>query len=331
MFFGRVTQHGDTHSPVPRASVANTSTRRNRRSLARRSLSLLTIASLALAPQVVSATAPTNSSDTTASAVSNALVPQAQAQALPGIPPLPTFRILTPQQIVAWAMSIIFPGHNRLGGFFPSPEIPARARELEAQGISLIGPGTPVIVGQQICTIGAAGYDSAGRKVAITAGHCGVPGAPVVSMDSARAGLAGHMVRLDGGDPSFGLIELGPNTQVTRSYGAVTINHLGGTVPRNTGVCKNGVATGWTCGKVLETFPTETFVHLCANHGDSGGPVVSGDRLISIIDRGTVGTLLPCIHPLQGAVHTPVMSENIDAIVANLNSTPGVGQGFRLP
>ncbi|QIS23071.1 hypothetical protein [Nocardia terpenica] len=65
-------------------------------------------------------------------------------------------------------------------------------------------------------------------------------------------------------------------------------SHRGvGAAPR-TGdtVCKNGRTTGFTCGIVWETHPLWFASHVCADHGDSGSPVLMGDRLIGMIMAG---------------------------------------------
>ncbi|ACR18182.1 hypothetical protein I6J22_09780 [Corynebacterium kroppenstedtii] len=221
-------------------------------------------------------------------------------------------------------------GEHRIQGvYFPSPPAPTEAVELAKQGISLYGPGTPVFVGNAICTVTAAGHDSNGRAMAITAGHCGPVGSPVTSMDSQDVGVSGTVVRTSE-NPKYSVIELKDNARVSSSYGQVTADGIGGSgVAPGVQLCKNGISTGWTCGQSWEA-PADShyLTQVCATHGDSGAPVLLGNRIVGLVE-GSPGPI-SCRFPAQGPFFTPTDVIDMQAILNSLNATAGPGNGFRL-
>ena len=220
--------------------------------------------------------------------------------------------------------------HRVPGSFHDAPRIPEAAHQAQARGNALYGPGTPILVGQsaqRICTIAVAGYDDAGRKVALTAGHCGAVGEPISSADAATLGSTGSIAHVNE-QYDFALIHLGSNTEVTRSYDGLTIDHLGSApiAPGRT-VCKKGVASGVTCGLTWHDYDAMNINQVCAMQGDSGGPLFVGNRLVGLVNGGMFPPpfSLPCRTPLQGAIFSPTGSARADAV---LSRVPG---GFRLP
>lgn len=221
--------------------------------------------------------------------------------------------------------------HRITGSFFDAPDIPAASRDVEAQGKSLYGPGTPVFIGNgMICTLAVAGYDAQGRKVGITAGHCGTVGDSVTSADSWSVGPSGRVVASNPGQ-DYAVIEFGDNAQVTRTYNGVTVNSVGGAPATGQTVCKSGVGTGTTCGMTWSTQPRVILTQVCAMQGDSGGPVTQGDRLVGTISGGAYDNYaLACHSPLQGPLHMPTVVSRADATMADINASGGPGAGFRL-
>lgn len=219
------------------------------------------------------------------------------------------------------------PGPHRIPGhYFTSPGIP-QAQRAAAPNV-LAGPSMPIYVGNNICTLAVVGYDKAGNKVGITAGHCGKPGAPVTSMDSERAGQIGTVVR--NGYPDYAVIKFNNKVRLTRSYNNVHLNALGGPTPGSLQqMCKTGVATGTSCGPMLAISGPFLVSHLCGSVGDSGAPIYVGNRLIGIINGG-VANLPSCTTPLQGPFHAPTAGAAWIVIAADLNAAGGVGAGFRL-
>lgn len=223
--------------------------------------------------------------------------------------------------------------HRVAGSWFDQPDTPAASMQAESEGASLYGPSTPVYVGgRQLCTIAATGYDRDGRKIAITAGHCGNVGDPVASADSWRVGNSGTVIA-HGGDLDYSVIELGSNARVTRSYNGVTVNSVGGETPsEGRRICKSGVATGTTCGNVWGKDSRTNISQVCAMPGDSGAPVMEGDRLVGMVSGGTIPNYdLACRSPWQGDLFMPTVSTNMDAVVSDMDSKGGAGSGFRLP
>lgn len=220
------------------------------------------------------------------------------------------------------------PGPHRVPGhYFTSPTAPAAQQRIQPQ--ALLGPSTPIMVGDSICTLSVTGIDAAGNKVGVTAAHCGVPGSPVRSLDAPEAGVIGKVVKF--GNLDYSVIRLRPDVQLTRNYGRVALNRIGGPAPAvPNGACKTGVATGTKCGPVLGHLG-QTFVsHICASLGDSGAPVYAGGRLVGILNGG-FQPLPSCTTPLQGPLHSPAVSTTWDAIAADMNALGGSGADFRLP
>ncbi|WP_448856367.1 S1 family peptidase [Corynebacterium camporealensis] len=220
--------------------------------------------------------------------------------------------------------------HRVPGSFFDAPRIPDESDVAMTQDNSLYGPGTPLYIGEDsFCTLTVAGNDAEGRKVGLTAAHCGQVGDSVTSADSWQVGPTGTIVDrneyLD-----YSVIEFGSQAEVTRSYNGVHANKLGGDVRPGELTCKRGVATGTTCGMTYVQGQELQANQVCAMQGDSGAPLFSRGRLVGSITGGVIGNFA-CHSPLQGAVHAPTMATNMDAILADLNRRGGVGAGFHLP
>ncbi|MEJ5997344.1 S1 family peptidase [Corynebacterium sp. H130] len=217
--------------------------------------------------------------------------------------------------------------HRVPGSWFNAPDIPNESRAHEGAGQALFGPGTPIFIGgDKMCTLAVSGFDQQGNKVGITAGHCGSVGAPVFSADARNAGVAGHIVQVVP-EKDFALIQFNEKAQVTRSYGGVTINAIGGQAAPMQNLCKKGVATGFTCGPAWDAYNSQ----VCAMQGDSGAPMMLGDRLIGVVSGGNpVVPAGACTTPWQGPLHMPTLSTPIDVILAHLNAQGGTGAGFYL-
>lgn len=221
--------------------------------------------------------------------------------------------------------------HRVPGSLHDAPRIPDEARQAQGRGNALYGPGTPIYVGvgdnQLSCTVAVAGYDNAGRKIAVTAGHCGNVGDPVIDADAFGLGATGTVAAVDR-NLDYALIRLNPNTEVTRSYDGVTINHVGSApIQPGQNVCKKGVASGVTCGITWYDYNQMNINQVCAMQGDSGGPLFVGDRLVGMINGGMLPQplALACYSPLQGLIHAPTGSARADAVFSALPD------GFRLP
>lgn len=217
--------------------------------------------------------------------------------------------------------------HRVPGSWFNAPDIPAESKQHESAGKALFGPGTPIFIGgNKMCTLAVAGYDQQGRKIGITAGHCGTVGAQVFSADAPKAGVAGTVVQVVP-ELDFAVIQFNDTAQLTRTYNGVTVNSLGGTQVFGQQTCKKGVATGFTCGVAWDAYNSQ----VCAMQGDSGAPMFQGDRLISVVSGGNpIVPASACTTPWQGPLHMPTLATPIDRILERLNAQGGTGAGFRL-
>lgn len=223
--------------------------------------------------------------------------------------------------------------HRVPGSYFDAPRIPNESDAAMTRGKSLYGPGTPLYVNEEMmCTLTAAGYDAEGRKVGITAGHCGNPGDSVSSADSWQVGPTGTIVAKDE-YLDYSVIELGANAEVSRSYNGVTVNEIAGPTKPGDVACKAGVATGTTCGATLSANHDIQIAQVCAMVGDSGAPLFRDGRLVGAVTGGIMplGLGVSCASPLQGALHVPTTVSNTEAIVESMNRRGGVGAGFHLP
>lgn len=218
------------------------------------------------------------------------------------------------------------------GSWFDAPDIPQASRDAEERGVSLYGPGTPVYVGDSMmCTLGVAGHDVEGRKIGLTAGHCGNPGDVVTSADSFGVGASGQVVASNKA-LDYSVIEFGDNAEVTNSYNGITINSLGGSVPAAGEVlCKQGVATGHTCGNTWTADNRVMITQICAMQGDSGAPVMRGGQVVGLISGGMLPYYqLQCQTPLQGQLFMPTVVTSMANIVADIDATGGPGAGLRV-
>lgn len=218
------------------------------------------------------------------------------------------------------------------GSWFDAPGIPQESRDAEARGVSLYGPGTPIYVGDSMmCTIGVAGYDNAGRMIGLTAGHCGNAGDPVMSADSFGVGQSGTVV---GGNQAldYSVIEFGGNAEVTNSYNGITVDSVGGHAPTaGENLCKQGVATGHTCGHTWTANEAVSITQICAMQGDSGAPVMRGSQVVGMVSGGLLPYYqLQCQTPLQGQLFMPTVVTNMSNVLADLNARGGPGAGFRV-
>ncbi len=206
-----------------------------------------------------------------------------------------------------------------------------------------LGGGSGVLIEQiddpgaaAACTLTAVGVDDSSHLVGITAGHCGEVGARVVAEQDTRAGVLGVVAnKSTAGD--WAVIVLNPNVVApVRQVGQSVIDSVGGGPRVGDTACKNGRTTGFTCGVIWETHTTYFRSELCANHGDSGAPVLEGDRLVGMVVAGTDFTAGPIDIPLPDCtgpgdlIHEPELSTNFAGVLAEIDRAGGPGTGFHL-
>lgn len=221
--------------------------------------------------------------------------------------------------------------HRVSGSWFDAPQIPAESRTAQDGGKSLFGPGTPIFLGNSMmCTLGVTGTDTHGNQVGLTAGHCGRPGDFVFSADSWEVGAAGMVVASNPAH-DYAVIQFGEKAELTNTYNGVTVTDLGGPVSVGQQLCKQGVATGHTCGTTWQSEPNLQVSQVCASVGDSGGPMMTGTRMVGMVSGGSLPDQnLSCRSPLQGSLFMPTVSTNMDAVLADLEARGGPGAGLRL-
>ena len=244
---------------------------------------------------------------------------------------LPNYEVRNdiPAQIMAATPGEVL--HRVPGSWFDALAVPQESVQVEQQGQSLYGPGTPIYLnGTSMCTLAVTGMDADGRKVGITAGHCGNTGDAVRSADSYWVGDTGTVV-YNAPSADYSVIEFGSNAQLTNSYNGIVANGVGGGVANGQQVCKNGVATGYTCGVVWATDNHTTMSQVCAGRGDSGAPLMSNGKVVGIISGGVIPNYsLSCTTPLQGSLFMPTVSVNMDTILTDLDSQQVPGHGFQV-
>ncbi|MFI5776760.1 S1 family peptidase [Nocardia sp. NPDC051570] len=184
-----------------------------------------------------------------------------------------------------------------------------------------------------LCTLTTIGYDHANRLVGITAGHCGETGAEVWAENSRGTGVIGHVAVRDR-QHDWETIEFDPAQVIAvRRVGETEINGIGAVPAPGDTVCKNGRTTGFTCGIVLDSDTRQFVNYACATHGDSGGPVLLGDRLVGMINGAAYAASghLNCLDPAI-PLHSPALSNQITTILAEIDAITefdAVGAGFR--
>lgn len=184
------------------------------------------------------------------------------------------------------------------------------------------------------CTLTAVGFDRDNRLVGLTAGHCGQLGSRIAAEYTRSGGIGVIANRSEGND--WAVIVFDPSRVTpTRQVGQSVINGIGQSPRVGDIACKNGRTTGFTCGPVWETHPSFFRSQVCANHGDSGAPVMVGDQLVGMVVAGVefeLGPITIDLAPCKGAgdlIHTPEVSTTISMVLADIDRTGGPGAGFR--
>ncbi|WP_333618185.1 peptidase S1 [Dietzia sp.] len=218
-----------------------------------------------------------------------------------------------------------------LSAFFAAPSAHAKP---------VLGGGTPILThaGQALCTATAAGYDRNGSPVAFTAGHCSSGLGEEVQVEG--AGVVGNVVArneiLD-----YTVFSVDPSkVDIVRQGG---VNDRGAPPNQGDTICKLGAKTGYTCGPTWQVEDNTIYSQVCAGRGDSGGPVMNGDRLVGMLNGGTVppvadevglgsvaAAMPECYVNFQAPVFLPAYGTTFDAIVDDATVRNWPGAGFRM-
>lgn len=184
----------------------------------------------------------------------------------------------------------------------------ATAATAHASSAPLAGPGQVIYQhdGTETtrCTIGFAARDTAGHRLAVTAGHCGVPGQPVYTRDGQRLGAYVDVRPDDLSTQTYGyaFIALDPDVDMTAAISQTQgIDHPAAARPGDI-VCMYGTTSGMQCS-ALETATDQaaTTIGAITNGGDSGAPVVrlQDSALVGIIIGHNDEHHLTYIEPLS--------------------------------
>lgn len=164
----------------------------------------------------------------------------------------------------------------------------------------VVGPGSEIDIVQKetaegievaACTLGVLAYAPDGRRVGVTAGHCGKVGQEVTvpapgqartlisvgrfekSSNPPTAIVDGREVSTDVAHPDWGTVSF--------KAGVPLVNQLGKAAPRSLGkarigdkVCSQGRTSGWVCGTVTDVTANRFRTDLKLRSGDSGASLI---------------------------------------------------------
>jgi len=161
----------------------------------------------------------------------------------------------------------------------------------------VVGPGSEIDVVQKktaegievsACTLGVLALTPDGRRVGVTAGHCGRAGqivaVPVPGQERTIASVgkieksSNPKITADGrtadpNQPDWGTIAFSAGVPLVNAQGKVRPTKVGRAAVGDQ-VCRQGRTTGWQCGKVADVAGNRVLVTMKGDHGDSGGPLV---------------------------------------------------------
>jgi len=212
----------------------------------------------------------------------------------------------------------------------------AGAGTAQAAGNAVVGGSSGLVFDTNAaCSLTTIGYDSDGRLVGLTAGHCAPTGARFGAERFLDAGVIGTVAYSDEGEGlDFAVLQFDP-AKVTpvRNVGPTTIAGFGAAPAPGEPVCTSGRSSGFDCGVVWGSLEGTTINQSCSKPGDSGGPVTVGDRLVGmnqgrLTGIGGIGFNIPCIFPAN-PIHSPAFFAPIDQILQAVDATGGVGIGFQ--
>ncbi|MFD4956856.1 S1 family peptidase [Streptomyces sp. NPDC058451] len=153
--------------------------------------------------------------------------------------------------------------------------------------------GDPYYTGNARCSIGFSVYGGF-----VTAGHCGQAGAGVSGWDGS---YIGNFQGSSFPDNDYAWVSVGSGwwtVPVVLGWGTVPDQLVRGSAvaPVGASVCRSGSTTHWHCGTVLAHNETVNYsqgaVHeltktsVCAEPGDSGGSLISGDQAQGVTSGG---------------------------------------------
>jgi hypothetical protein len=207
----------------------------------------------------------------------------------------------------------------------PAGAGPARA----ADKVALGGGAGIVVYPDTLCTLTTIGTDNRGNLIGFTSAHCGGPGMQVGAEGAPDAGVLGTMVA--GNDSlDYAVIQFDP-AKVTpvNNYKNFVITGIGPDPSLGDIACKLGRTTGYSCG--VTWGPGEkpgTIVNqVCGQPGDSGAPVTVDNKLVGMIHGAFTEELPTCVVKYI-PLHTPAVTQSINAVLGDITAKSRPGSGF---
>lgn len=172
----------------------------------------------------------------------------------------------------------------------------ATLERLDGRLRTLLSGGDGIYTGGWRCSAGV-NVQSGSTYYFVTAGHC-TEGASTWYADSAMTTAIGATAGTSFPGNDFGVVRYSnPAVPHPGTIGTVDVT---GTATAYVGqsVCRRGSATGVHCGRVTAVNATVNYgggtivsgliqTNICAEPGDSGGPLYAGDKVIGILSGGS--------------------------------------------
>jgi streptogrisin D len=166
--------------------------------------------------------------------------------------------------------------------------------EIESGALStFISGGDAIYTGGSRCSLGFNVRSSSGTNYFLTAGHCTNAGSTWTNGSTTLGTRAG--TSFPGND--YGIVRY-TNTTITKTGGVGSIDITGASTPAvNTTVSRRGSTTGTRSGRVTALNTTVNYAQgsvsglirttVCAEPGDSGGPLYSGSTAHGLTSGGS--------------------------------------------
>ncbi|WP_157109580.1 S1 family peptidase [Rhodococcus sp. WMMA185] len=155
----------------------------------------------------------------------------------------------------------------------------APADEKAASATTSVGPGTTITVkhpdgSRWRCTVAFAATTPSNQPVALTAGHCAIPGSKVY-VDGRLIGETDQTSSRDGGrfSADWATIALNDRAEPVAASDKVSPESVGKARVGDE-VCLQGSTSGWQCGEVTGILGDWIYSDLEHAPGDSGGPLI---------------------------------------------------------
>jgi hypothetical protein len=175
-----------------------------------------------------------------------------------------------------------------------------------------VGGGTGILLPKangtaSACTLTAIGRDQNNILVGLTAGHCGGGGTPVFAEAAQGLGPIGQ-ITFSHRDLDYAIIRFdSAKVNPVKRVGGVTIRSIRTQAPGFPEIgCKQGRTTANTCGITWFSDGTAHTSQICVVEGDSGSPVVVGDRLVGMVNAYY---FVGCIGPETGTNIKPILDD----------------------